>query len=154
MKSIVSATLKSELAVLMDKVGALEAEVIALHEMLAEHEPSASPSTRHPLQPLALDAHGTMRFKGNAIVRHLLDHGGVDLNKLACMDFTQDDREQFAQLIGRSLGGFLELSYVSDATAHRASVAAERVSPGAGGGCRAGHCAIHSGVEREDDEER
>ena len=98
MKSIVSATLKSELAVLMDKVGALEGEAIALHEMLAEHEPSAPPrSTRHPLLALALDAHGTMRFKGNAIVRHLLDHGGVDLNKLACMDFTQDDREQFAQ---------------------------------------------------------
>jgi hypothetical protein len=74
---------------------------------------------RNPIQPLAKDALGVLRFKENAIVRHLLDWArphGMDLNKLACMDFTQDDREQFAQLIGYSLSGFAELSYVSDAT--------------------------------------
>lgn len=57
-----------------------------------------------------------MRFKANAIVRHLLDNGGIDLNAIAMLSFSQEDREQFAQLIGYSLSGFGELSYVSDET--------------------------------------
>ena len=71
---------------------------------------------KHPIQPLKTDKHSTVRFKENAIVRHLLDNGGIDLNALAMIDFSQEDREQFAQLIGYSLSGFGELSYVSDAT--------------------------------------
>jgi len=43
---------------------------------------------KHPIQPLEKDQH----------------------------DFSQEDREQFAQLIGYSLSGFGELSYVSDET--------------------------------------
>ena len=69
---------------------------------------------KHPIQPLEKDSDGTLRFKRNAIVRHLLDHGGIDMNKLAVMTFSSEDREQFAQLIGYSLDGFGELSYVSD----------------------------------------
>jgi hypothetical protein len=76
---------------------------------------------KHPLQPLYLDEQGRKRFKPNAIVQHLLDNGGIDMNQLACMDFTQEDREQFAQLTGYSLAGFGELSYVSDATYELAS---------------------------------
>jgi hypothetical protein len=57
-----------------------------------------------------------LRFKANAIVRHLLDNGGIDLNAIAMLSFSQEDREQFAQLIGYSLSGFGELSYVSDET--------------------------------------
>ncbi|MNR31726.1 hypothetical protein D3C85_1492550 [compost metagenome] len=57
-----------------------------------------------------------MRFKENAIVRHLLDNGGIDLNQLARLDFSREDREQFAQLIGYSLSGFGELGYVRDTT--------------------------------------
>lgn len=72
--------------------------------------------SKHPIQPLELDANGTLRFKENTVVRHLLDNGGIDLNKLACLEFPQEDREQFAQLIGYSLSGFSELSYVSDTT--------------------------------------
>jgi len=70
----------------------------------------------HPLQPLEPDAHGTMRFKPNKIVQHLLDHGGIDLNQIACLGFPQEDREQFAQLIGYSLSGFGDLSEVRDET--------------------------------------
>lgn len=71
---------------------------------------------KHPIQPLALDARGVLRFKTNAIVRHLIDtHPTVDMNTLARMDFTDDDRQQFAQLIGYSLNGYSELrSYVDD----------------------------------------
>lgn len=68
----------------------------------------------HPIQPLIEEPDGRLRFKENAIVRYLLDHGGIDLNKIAALDFSQDDREQFAQLIGYSLDGAASLSYMSD----------------------------------------
>lgn len=72
--------------------------------------------SKHPIQPLQLDSNGTLRFKENPIVRYLLDNGGIDMNKLATLDFAVEDREHFAQLIGYSLGGFGDLGYVSNAT--------------------------------------
>jgi hypothetical protein len=69
-----------------------------------------------PIQPIYKDHSGFYRFRENAIVKYLLDKGGIDLNAIARMDFTDEDREQFAQLIGYSLHGFAELSYVSNAT--------------------------------------
>lgn len=71
---------------------------------------------RHPIQPLEMTESGVIRFKGNAIVRHLLDHGGIDLNKIGMLDFSREDREQFAQLIGYSHSGAGDLSYFSDET--------------------------------------
>lgn len=68
----------------------------------------------HPMQPLVVDSHGRPRFKENKIVRYLLDHGGIDLNKIAELEFPVEDRQQFAQLIGYSLSGYGELSYVTD----------------------------------------
>lgn len=76
---------------------------------------STTPPARHPIQPLVVDDHGVLRFKANAIVRHLLDNGGIDLNQIACLNFSKEDRQQFAQLIGYSLSGYSELtSYVDD----------------------------------------
>jgi len=69
---------------------------------------------KNPLQPLYTDERGTTRFKANAIVRYLLDHGGIDMNRLAVLEFSDDDRVQIAQLIGYSISGFGDLSYVSD----------------------------------------
>ena len=57
------------------------------------------------------------RFVSNKIVLHLLDIAashGCDMNTIATMDFSDDDRMQFAQLIGYSVGGYGELSYVTD----------------------------------------
>ena len=71
---------------------------------------------KHPIQPLAPDECGTLRFKPNAIVRWLLDEGPFDLNQIAMKQFSVEDQEQFAQLIGYSLSGFGELSYVRDET--------------------------------------
>lgn len=68
----------------------------------------------HPIQPLVQDARGVIRFKENRIVRHLLENGGIGLNDLAVLDFSQEDREQFAQLIGYSHSGSGDLGYVSD----------------------------------------
>ena len=73
---------------------------------------------KHPIQPLEKKG-GAFYFKQNAIVRHILDHAkkhGCGLNEIAIMDFSKEDRMQFAQLIGYSLHGYRELSYVDDAS--------------------------------------
>lgn len=75
---------------------------------------------KNPIQPIVKDKLGVLRFKPNAIVEHLLkvarDAGVCDMNKLAFLDFSADDRQQFAQLVGYSLSGYSELGYVdSDA---------------------------------------
>ena len=76
---------------------------------------------KHPVQPLVEDEYGVIRFKENKIVQYLLDKGPIDMNHLALEGFSQEDEEQFAQLIGYSLSGFGDLSYVSDETYNRAS---------------------------------
>jgi hypothetical protein len=100
---------------------------------LAKTEGKSDMEAKHPIQPLYVDGDGVTRFKGNAIVRMLLEtarSAGVDLNTLAGMPFSNEDREQFAQLIGYSLGGFGELSYVSEETYTRAEKAAEATKGG------------------------
>ena len=82
---------------------------------------------RHPIQPLEKDNDGVLRFKQNAIVRYLLDAGPFDMNHLALMPFSQADQEQFAQLIGYSLCGFGDLSYVSAETYNLAESQSEAI---------------------------
>lgn len=82
---------------------------------------------QHPVQPLIKDNDRILRFKQNAIVRYLLDAGPFDLNHLAIIPFSQEDKEQFAQLIGYSLSGFGNLSYVSDETYNRAESQLEAI---------------------------
>jgi hypothetical protein len=70
-----------------------------------------------PIQPI-----NEHRFVPNRIVRMLLDtHPSADMNTIAMMEFTDQERMQFAQLIGYSLGGFGELDYVDDETYDSAS---------------------------------
>lgn len=84
------------------------------------------------MQPVICDARKVHRFKANAIVRHLLDWAsarGCDMNTLAIIPFKNEDRTQFAQLIGYSVSGAGDLSYFSRtvlAQADRASVALAR----------------------------
>lgn len=81
-----------------------------------EQKPADEPAApaQHPVQPLITDEDGRLRFKQNAIVRYLLDAGPFDMNQLATLPVSREDRVQFAQLIGYSLSGFGELSYVTD----------------------------------------
>lgn len=67
-----------------------------------------------PIQPLIQDERGVTRFQPNAIVQHLLDNGGIDMNQIARLSFSREDRVQFAQLIGYSLVGASTLSYMTD----------------------------------------
>jgi len=66
---------------------------------------------KHPMQPVVLDQDKVARFKKNKIVEFLLDAGKFNMNDLAMMNFTKEDRSQFAQLIGYSVSGFGDLSY-------------------------------------------
>ncbi len=70
----------------------------------------------HPIQPLEIDAHGTLRFKANDIIRQLVDTGVISMNNIAMLDVSEDDRNQFAQLVGYSLSGYGSLSYANDLT--------------------------------------
>lgn len=70
----------------------------------------------HPMQQIQLDDLGIPRFKSNAIVEWMLDMGRMgnkfDMNTIAIQNFSDEDRIQLAQLIGYSVNGFGELSYV------------------------------------------
>lgn len=79
----------------------------------------------HPLQPIVTDSHGTKRFKENKIISYLFKAGKIDLNAIAAMPFESEDREQLAQLLGYSLDGFGELSYVRNETFNAALQVAE-----------------------------
>lgn len=74
---------------------------------------------KNPIQPLYWAEDGLIRFKQNKIIRDLLDFAtekGFGLNEIACGEYTADDHAQLAQLIGYSLYGFGELSYVDNHT--------------------------------------
>ena len=49
------------------------------------------------MQTLAYDEKGVLRFKPNAIVQYILDNGGVDLNKIAFLQFSKEDRQQIGR---------------------------------------------------------
>ncbi len=71
--------------------------------------------SKNPIQPICTDENGTIRFKQNKIVRDLLDFAsarGFSLNEIARKDYDRDDQIQLAQLIGYSVSGFGDLSYV------------------------------------------
>jgi hypothetical protein len=98
------------------------------------HSPSAASDEAQgealPMQPIHM-VNGVIRFKANALVRRLLDHGtatGCDMNALALIDAPDEDHQQFAQLIGYSVSGYGDLSYVTPEACERADRAAEHVS--------------------------
>lgn len=73
----------------------------------------------HPTQPIVC-VRNVHRFKQNTIVRYLLDHGGIDMNKIVTLQFPVEDYEQFCQLIGYSVCGYTELEGVRDKTKAKA----------------------------------
>lgn len=68
---------------------------------------------RNPVQPQIL-VDGVLRFKENKIVSWLLENSSKDMNDIACEEFSVEDRQQFAQLIGYSVSGYSSLDYVDD----------------------------------------
>jgi hypothetical protein len=101
-----------------------------LRAAIAATPPLPAEPYKLPMQPLVVDSRGTLRFKENTLVRKLLDFGtehGYGLNQMAVEDFTPEDRMQLAQLIGYSLSGYGELSYVTDESYDRAIAAAPQL---------------------------
>lgn len=68
----------------------------------------------HPMQPIGLDDEGRPRFKANAVVRWLVDSGRLSLNDVPDSLFSRDDLAQFWQLLGYSVSGYGELSFIPD----------------------------------------
>ncbi|MBX3588755.1 MAG: hypothetical protein KF796_19155 [Ramlibacter sp.] len=97
-------------------------DALAAHELAAAFAVAAK---AHPTQPTVL-INGVLRFKSNAIVRHLRAHSSIDMNDLAKLSFSDEDRRQFAQLIGYSVSGYQDLDYVQRDPQGRSD------SPGAG----------------------
>jgi hypothetical protein len=65
------------------------------------------------MQPVVRAADGTIRFKQNQIIcdmQELCAKHGLDLNEIACRDYSKDDRSQLMQLIGYSVSGYGNLS--------------------------------------------
>jgi flagellin-like hook-associated protein FlgL len=87
---------------------------------------------KHSQQPV-VTVDGIQRFQENPIVTYLLKQSGITMNDLAVIGFDEDDEAHFAQLIGYSVSGWGDLSYVSDemwsemdaAQAKRASIQTE-----------------------------
>ena len=127
----------------LDKVAGLgvAAEDRAQFEQLAGMRPS---------RPNAIVQYVVERA-AQMVATHPMHAGRLDLNGLHTMSFSQEDREQFAQLMGYSISGYHELSYVSDLSAAEASLLAEKILPGAGG-CRDQGCPIHSLVGHSDED--
>lgn len=97
----------------------LRDRLLSLADDVAEMDepPMVPPGERVPMQPVIVAPDGVVRFRANALVRYLLDNGGLDMNHLAraCHDAPREDWAQFAQLIGYSVSGYGDLSYACGA---------------------------------------
>lgn len=82
----------------------------------------------HPMQPIVWAKDGVIRFKANKIIKHLLtSRQPLDLNVIATMGFPREDEEQLAQLMGYSVSGFGDLSYVRRTTVAKADAIADEM---------------------------
>lgn len=92
-------------------------------------------AVREPMQPIIKDIHGVDRFRANAIVEAIYNETskhGYDMNRIAgTVSFNDVDRMQFAQLLGYSISGYGDLSYVTDKSYDRAYAAAPTQERGA-----------------------
>jgi hypothetical protein len=79
----------------------------------------------HPMQPVVLDKLGTPRFKGNAIIERLFRERRIDLNQISMWDVPVEDAEQFWQLLGYSVSGYGELSFIRPETVAKADEVVE-----------------------------
>ena len=108
---------------ILDLVDNLRAEVERMDD-----PPMVPPSERVPMQPIVRAKDGVIRFRANPLVVHLLAFAeklGCDMNALAQVPCPQQDRAQFAQLIGYSVSGYGDLSYALGV--EEADAAAERL---------------------------
>jgi len=75
------------------------------------------------------DEHGNLRFPRNAIVEHLLDNYDGGLNLLRTKAFSDEDWKAFTKLLGYSLRGWSELSFVTPVDIAEAEASASGKDP-------------------------
>jgi hypothetical protein len=75
---------------------------------------------QHPMQPVYRDENDVVKFKPNKIIEYLFDIGALDLNRIAAMEFPAEDRMQLSQILGYSVSGYSDLSYVTNKSANKA----------------------------------
>lgn len=91
--------------------------------------------SEQPMQPIAFDKGGVIRFRENKLVNFLLDEARegrkCDLNRLALITqeraFPHDDVEQFWQMLGYSVSAYGGLSFVRKKTRAKADAIAEEL---------------------------
>lgn len=83
---------------------------------------------KHPMQPV-VRVGKVARFKANEIVRRLLDEGSLDMNDISMWAVSDEDRTQFAQLIGYSVSGAGDLDYFDRTVLAVADEAVEQLPP-------------------------
>lgn len=88
-------------------------------------------SRKQPMQPIVWDDRGNIRFQGNKIVQWLVDQKKIDLNAIFVAGIEQQwpipDLEQFWQMLGYSVSGFGDLSFVRRETVNKADEIADRM---------------------------
>lgn len=96
----------------------------SLYAALHCHEDVAALLDKHPRQPVYIDELGTVRFRPNKIVEWAVNMEKIDLNDVAIRaakgEFDREDQIQFAQLIGYSIDGAADLSYMDRETIDQA----------------------------------
>ena len=92
------------------------------------------PRSPFPDQPVVLDEHGVARFQANRVIGKLMSvavEAGYSLNGLASDRahgvFTDAECAQLMQLVGYSVSGFGDLSYVNYDDLVRADAAVEEL---------------------------
>jgi len=85
---------------------------------------------KHPMQPIGLDDGDVPRFKANAIVKWLFDTDKINLNEIVYKEgFSPEDLAQFWQLLGYSVSGYGDLSFIPQEITDEADrIAAELVA--------------------------
>lgn len=78
-------------------------------------------------QQIILYEDGIARFKENKIISFIFIYGQWNLKRIASLEFSDEDRSQFAQLIGYRVSDYGKLSYVSDELIERADVRVEQL---------------------------
>lgn len=99
-----------------------------LPQSVAHQADSALVDAALPMQPICIASDGVIRFKQNRMVNDVYEFSqkrGLGLNEMAHGDYTQEERMQFAQLIGYSVSGYGGLSYASHESTEKADAVSD-----------------------------
>ena len=76
------------------------------------------------MRPL-VDVNGVIRFKQNAVIGWLFKQGHLNLNRIPVDELPLEDVEEFWQMLGYSVSGYSELSFIRPETVAEVDEAAE-----------------------------